>query len=448
MARWQAQPPPRSTCGTRTSPSVSAWAPGPYSSATQPFLGYSKQLSAYAEAKAGPDSSWPQPLCALTASGGLIGLLLATLVLLWPGTTARRGWPLLGAALLNAPWLIAGLARTTAATTDPASVRAFAARDEGYGGVLPTLLTLGGSWNADVVPSSRGDLLPLVLGFAMLLASTVGVVIWWRQDRLAAPLVIAALLAILIGLAGVVAPNAAAQVVAHVPGAGLLRDGQRYLPPLVLLESIGLGAALAALLHVAPLKRLVAVTAVLLPIAALPGLAFGGGLKVSHYPDDWKQARQVLGRRSASRRLHPLAVRGVPGTGLERSPPGAGSDGAVLHPAGRSTGRVDRGWPSAGRGGSAVGCRGRRGQSGSAERYGSDSSAAAARGRLDRGRHRSGWSVAARAGAAAHRGVRRSDRGGLPGQRRPIATACPAVVRRCGAARLGSRSRRLDRRCW
>jgi hypothetical protein len=232
--------------------------------------------------------------CALTASGGLIGLLLAALVLLWPGTTAKRGWPLLGAALLNAPWLVAGLARTTAATTDPASVRAFAARDEGYGGVLPTLLTLGGSWNADVVPASRGDLLPLMLGFAILLASVVGVVIWWRQDRLATPLVIAAVLAVLLGVAGVVAPNAAAQVVAHVPGTGLLRDGQRYLSPLVLLESIGLGAALAALLQVAPLKRLVAATVVLLPIAALPGLAFGGGLKVSHYPDDWKQARQVL----------------------------------------------------------------------------------------------------------------------------------------------------------
>ncbi|QNE22307.1 hypothetical protein F1D05_35935 [Kribbella qitaiheensis] len=232
--------------------------------------------------------------CALTASGGLIGVLLAALILLWPGANARRLWPLAGAAALNAPWLIAGLARTTAATTDPASVRAFAARDEGYGGVLPTLLTLGGVWNAGTVPSSRGDSVPLVLGFLILLAACVGLVSWWRQDRLAMALVIAAAVAVVVGMAGVIAPNAFAQVVAHVPGTGLLRDGQRYLPPLVLLESIGFGAALAALLQVVPLKRLVAVTAVLIPIAALPGLAFGGGLKVSHYPADWKQARQVL----------------------------------------------------------------------------------------------------------------------------------------------------------
>ncbi|TDU86730.1 hypothetical protein EV138_0245 [Kribbella voronezhensis] len=232
--------------------------------------------------------------CALTASGGLIGLLLATAVLLWPGTDPRRRWPLLGAALLNAPWLIAGLARTTAATTDPASVVAFAARDEGYGGVLPTLLTLGGVWNANVVPSSRGASLPLVLGFLILLASCVGVVIWWRQDRLAMALVVAAVIAVVVGMAGVVAPHGFAQVVAHVPGAGLLRDGQRYLPPLVLLESIGFAAALAALLNVAPLKQMVAVTAVLVPVAALPGLAFGGGLHVSQYPADWTRARQVL----------------------------------------------------------------------------------------------------------------------------------------------------------
>jgi hypothetical protein len=153
---------------------------------------------------------------------------------------------------------------------------------------------LGGVWNADVVPASRGALLPLVLGFAILVVSSVGVVIWWRHDRLAAAMIVAAVIAVVVGMAGVVAPDGFAQVVAHVPGAGLLRDGQRYLPPLVLLESIGFGAALAALLHVVPLKQLVGMTAVLVPIAALPGLAFGGGLKVSQYPADWAQARQVL----------------------------------------------------------------------------------------------------------------------------------------------------------
>jgi hypothetical protein len=95
-------------------------------------------------------------------------------------------------------------------------------------------------------------------------------------------------------MAGVVAPDAVAWLVAEVPGAGLFRDGQRYLGPLVLLEAVGFGAATAALLRVVPLKWVVGATAALVPIAAMPGLAGGGGLKVSQYPADWAQARQVL----------------------------------------------------------------------------------------------------------------------------------------------------------
>jgi len=236
--------------------------------------------------------------CALTASGGITGLLIAAAIVLWPGDSRPRDnkrWSLLGGVLLlNLPWLVAGLARTNAATTDPASVTAFAARDEGYGGVVPTLLTLGGVWNANVVPTTRSDLVPLVLAFVMLLASCVGVVIWCRRDQVALALVVVAGIAVVVALAGVVAPDAFAWVVAEIPGAGLFRDGQRYLGPLALLEAVGFGAAAAAVLRVAPLKWVVGATAVLTPIAALPAFVAGGGLKVSDYPDDWKQARQVL----------------------------------------------------------------------------------------------------------------------------------------------------------
>ncbi|WP_433168589.1 hypothetical protein [Kribbella sp. CA-247076] len=230
--------------------------------------------------------------CALTASGGITGLIVAALILLWPG----RGqvWPLGGAVLLNAPWLVAGLAHGGNATVDPASVTAFAARDEGYGGALPTLLTLGGVWNADVVPGNRGDLLPVIFAFVMLFMSAAGVVLWWRQDRIAGALVVAAGIAVVIAMAGVVAPGFFADVVANVPGAGLFRDGQRYLPPLVLLESIGFGVAVHALLQRAPLHRVVGATAVLLPIAALPALVGGPGLNVSQYPSDWDRAQQAL----------------------------------------------------------------------------------------------------------------------------------------------------------
>ena len=234
--------------------------------------------------------------CALTASGGITGLLMAGLILLWP-PRAPKIWPLGAALLVNAPWLVAGLVHGGGATSDPASVTAFAARDEGYGGVLPTLLTLGGVWNANVVPGNRGDLLPTIFAVVMLVLSVAGVVLWWRQERVVGALVTAAVVALLIGLAGVVAPGAFAQVVAHVPGAGLFRDGQRYLPPLILLESVGFGVAVTAVLRHVRLQRVVGVTAVLLPIAALPALAGGAGLKVSEYPSDWQQAQHAVAGR-------------------------------------------------------------------------------------------------------------------------------------------------------
>jgi hypothetical protein len=235
--------------------------------------------------------------CALTASGGITGLLVAALILLWPGVEGRRPmWrALLGAALLNAPWLVAGLARSAPAISDPAAVPAFAARNEGYGGTLPTLLTLGGVWNADVVPGSRGQLVPVALGFLLLVVAVVGVVIWWRQrDHLVRALVVAAVLAVVVGMAGVVAPGVLAWAVREVPGAGLFRDGQRYLGPLVLLESLAFGVALAAVLRVVPLRWVVGATAALIPIAAMPSLAGGDGLKAAQYPADWAEARRVL----------------------------------------------------------------------------------------------------------------------------------------------------------
>jgi hypothetical protein len=239
--------------------------------------------------------------CALTASGGATGLLVAAVVLLWPdaGTTWRaRVLPLVGAVLLNGPWLAAGLVRGSAATSDPAAIVAFAARDEGYGGVLPTLLTLGGVWNAAVVPPGRGEGVALVLGLIMLLAVGAGIVMWWRRDRnTAAPLAVAGLLALAIALGGVLAPDAYGQLVTAVPGAGLFRDGHRYLGPLALLEAVGFGFAAQALVSIVRRKWLAAVigaTVVLVPVAALPGLADGDGLAESYYPADWEQARTVL----------------------------------------------------------------------------------------------------------------------------------------------------------
>jgi hypothetical protein len=86
-------------------------------------------------------------------------------------------------------------------------------------------------------------------------------------------------------------------LISAVPGAGLFRDGQRYLGPLALLEAVGLGVAahsLIAVVRVGWLAAVVGATAVLLPIAALPAFVAGDGLGVSHYPTDWEEGRQAV----------------------------------------------------------------------------------------------------------------------------------------------------------
>jgi hypothetical protein len=196
------------------------------------------------------------------------------------------------AVAVNAPWWVAGIVGPGVATSDPEAVGAFAARDEGYGGVLPTLLTLGGAWNADVVPSSRGGIVSIVCSAVILLIAVAGMTVCWRRDRsLAVGVLAAAGVALAVALAGTVMPGLLSDLVGSVPGAGLLRDGQRYLGPLVLAEALGFGLA-ADLVR---FRLAAAVALLLLPVAALPDLALAvdGRIGVARYPSDWAAARRA-----------------------------------------------------------------------------------------------------------------------------------------------------------
>ena len=231
--------------------------------------------------------------CALSASGGIVAAVLA---LALTASLHRRRLPALALgviALVNAPWWVAGLTAPGPAISDPRAVAAFAARDEGYGGVLPTLLTLGGAWNADTVPSSRGGLVSIVCSVVILLIAIAGLRRGRRlEPRFTTGLLVAALIAVLVAVAGTVAPGLLTDLVGSVPGAGLLRDGQRYLGPFVLVVAFGFGLA-ADLVR---FRVAAAVALFLLPIAALPDLALAvdGRIDVAEYPDDWAAARRLV----------------------------------------------------------------------------------------------------------------------------------------------------------
>jgi hypothetical protein len=239
---------------------------------------------------------------ALSAVGGVLGLLVA-LGSQAGGDAASRlrriGLVAAVGLVVNAPWLVAGLAYPGGATSDPEAVERFGAESEGWLGQVGSVLTFGGVWNAEVVPDSRDTPIAL-LG---LVTVGVAVVVGWRrwlaaERREAIAFGGLALLGVAVALAGWVAPSVVGWLVEHGPGLGLIRDGTRFAPLLVLGAAIAFGwAADAAARGLrSPLASFAAVLAVIWPLALLPDLAWGvgGDLEPVAYPDSWPDTRQVV----------------------------------------------------------------------------------------------------------------------------------------------------------
>jgi hypothetical protein len=252
---------------------------------------------------------WPGLVCALAAcSITPTGALIGAAALLVVGCTGRprTDAALAGlAVLVQLPWLLPAISSAAAATSDPRAVAAFAARAERPGGVLGSLLGLGGIWNADVTPGSRAGLLGYLTVLAVLAGLAAGLPrirprpLAIRLTVLAAAGLLLAVAAGVPGLAGLLRWS-----VRELPGAGLLRDGQKWLMPFVLL------AVLAGALAVDRLagryasrsvgrRVLAAVAAGVLPLLLLPDgpATLRIPLTPVHYPADW---RPVAGRLAGS----------------------------------------------------------------------------------------------------------------------------------------------------
>ncbi len=230
---------------------------------------------------------------ALTPATGLMGL-----VIVFVAAGRKLLLPVLGlAGLLNLPWIAAGVVHS-GGRSDPAAVALFEAQAEGHFGRLGSVLTLGGIWNTEVVPTSRTLGLTVVLAFVIGAVIIAGLVTLWRGERrLLVVLATAGAVGLAMALAGWLAPDLIERVVSDVPGGGLVRDGTRWLALLVPLQAVAFGAGVCALLNAA--RRWVAPIAVLgivLPLAALPDLAWGvgGRLEPATYPASWASARTAI----------------------------------------------------------------------------------------------------------------------------------------------------------
>ncbi|MFX0594761.1 hypothetical protein [Melissospora conviva] len=238
---------------------------------------------------------------AVTPTGGVIAI--GVVLVLLPG--GFPGWRRVTAAAvgavvtLNAPWLVTAVTSAVGGSSDPEGVAAFAARAENWGGVLTALAGTGGIWNAQTVPASRSSFLVPLTTLLLLAVAAAGLrPLHRRMPDAARRLALLAAGSFLLATAGL-APFAPALewLVGAVPGAGLLRDGQKFLIPyaLALALAVAVGAETIAAVwarRLGPGSGWLAPTAVaLLPVAVLPDLAFGaaGQLSPVRYPADWDQ---------------------------------------------------------------------------------------------------------------------------------------------------------------
>ncbi len=244
-------------------------------------------------------------VCALTPTGGLLGGLVAGCVL----AGHRRAFAVaaVGWLVLDAPWWLPGLLHHGAAAAgDPAAgVSAFALRGEGVLGPVGSALGLGGVWSAAAVPGSREGALGVAATVLLLGAAAAGVPLLRRSAGrpLPARLAVAAAIGLALALAGVTpgVRTLLAEAAATVPGAGLLRDGQKWLAPwaLLLAVAVGAGAARAAsAVRDRGVRALVPAAGVVVLVALLPDLAWGvaGRLQAVDYPPAWERVRAAVQR--------------------------------------------------------------------------------------------------------------------------------------------------------
>ena len=192
---------------------------------------------------------------------------------------------------LNLPWLVPGVLNVgDQLAADSFGVSAFAARADTPWGVVGSLLSFGGMWKVSVDAPTRDSWVLAGLALAMSVAGVLGLWLARRRDpRMVASLASLGLLGLLLAWLPTTGPGAdfVEWTVTTVPGTGLLRDSQKWVALTVLATCWGLSRTLDVPLSrtVAGAKSLV-VGAVLLPLAVLPGLAWGllGTLTPVAYP--------------------------------------------------------------------------------------------------------------------------------------------------------------------
>lgn len=201
------------------------------------------QSTGPAGARPGTLAGW-LGLGALTPTGAIVAAGSALVLLIRRGQVRTV---VLLAILIQLPWVVPGLLSDASATSDPGGVAAFAARAERPGGAVWSLVGLGGIWDGLSVPGSRTGLLGHLTSAVVIVVLLAA----WRKGKISARMWSLGLGSLVLG-AGSTVPGGAALMewaVSAVPGAGLLRDAQKWLIPFVVLVVMSSGVAVDRLVR-------------------------------------------------------------------------------------------------------------------------------------------------------------------------------------------------------
>lgn len=246
--------------------------------------------------------AWLLLACApavLTPPGGVLAAL-AAMVAAGP---RKIGHTFGVAVVLNLPWLVPTLTHPGGSLSDPAGVAAFSARAESWGPVILSVLGLGGIWNGDVVPGSRGGpMAPLLIliTVCVALAGLRPLARRWGTAPVRSLLLLGVLGVVLASLATFpLGEPVLSWAMGHIPGAGLLRDAQKWVAWWALPVSLGFALAIesaAARLRTEAARVAIVVAAALFPLLTMPDLAWGGWGRIEavRYPDDWNAVHRLL----------------------------------------------------------------------------------------------------------------------------------------------------------
>jgi hypothetical protein len=256
-------------------------------------------------------------LAGLTPTGLMLAATVALACALAPGT-GRPRWLCAATALAVAvaaalPWLTAFALGPLSPQAGSPGASAFAARAEPGLGVLASLASLGGIWNAGAVPGSRTTLFALLAALVLAGVVMVGLPVVAHRPA-AAPLLVLAVVSVLVFAALATGPGVAAlrAMTDIAPGLGVLRDGQKWVAlavPGYALAGAGAVVSLRRWLHPAAAASVCCVTL----IATLPDLAWGvcGKVEPVHYPSGWPAVAAAINADP-----HTVAV--LPADGMRR----------------------------------------------------------------------------------------------------------------------------------